>query len=764
MAPAACSGAIATARSTPDWQARSWFPVTSSPTWLRRINRNRRVALLVRTPSNHGRTLSQRVDDAPPAKLLSDFGRSRPVGGCSQTSRWHISALVLALQLWVRFWRSSGRFFRPSRCCCSGRFGGCCVAVARKPPGKARFRRVVILGLDGLDHRVTEKMLAEGKLPHLAALRDQGAFKPLGSTLPPISPVAWSSFQTGVNPGKHNIFDFLTPDLRQLPAEAQLGRDRGPPCARIRLGPVPASAGQGRRATAAQEQPFWSVLGGYGIFNSMLRVPITFPPEKLRGVQLSAMCVPDLRGTQGMFSYYTTRPGNDGERTGGEVHRVRSGKATSCGGAGRPDTPVRTPTSGPLKLPFRVTITGGQPRRAADQRRQARAAARRVHRLDPGSFPGWLGRTVHGSVDSCCFATDPEFELYVTPINIDPGETRDADRLSQRSIRSIWPSGKGPSPRSGLAEDTWGLNEQVLDDEHFLQQCMRHRPGTRGDVLRRAGQGPPGPVRLRLRRHGPHPAHVLAHIGPVGIRLGRRKFQRRFARDRGPLCADGRPGRPHDGQVPRRRHAADGRLGPWLQHVPPRRRPEPLAGGERLSGRRRRERDKQHLAGVDWSQTRAFAIGLAGIFINLKGKLPQGIVEPGDEAEQLRDEIAARLGGLIDPHGQTEGDQAGLSGAKVYRGPYKEQAPDLIVGYASGYRVSWETAIGRTSRDVFHDNTKAWSGDHCVDPSLVPGVLFCNHKIDIEQRRGCWTSVPRCWNCSASPSPTTWTASALADR
>ena len=79
---------------------------------------------------------------------------------------------------------------------------------------RSRVTRFVILGLDGMDYRLTQKFLAEGKLPNLAALRKRGYFKPLASTVPPISPVAWSSFQTGVNPGKHNIFDFLTPDLR----------------------------------------------------------------------------------------------------------------------------------------------------------------------------------------------------------------------------------------------------------------------------------------------------------------------------------------------------------------------------------------------------------------------------------------------------------------------------------------------------------------------------------------------------------------------
>src|SRR6266849_1687631 len=84
----------------------------------------------------------------------------------------------------------------------------------RRALARSRVKRVVVLGLDGLDFGLTTQMLSEGKLPHLAALRDQGCFKSLGSTLPPISPVAWSSFQTGVNPGKHNIFDFLIPDQR----------------------------------------------------------------------------------------------------------------------------------------------------------------------------------------------------------------------------------------------------------------------------------------------------------------------------------------------------------------------------------------------------------------------------------------------------------------------------------------------------------------------------------------------------------------------
>src|SRR5271165_2544645 len=183
--------------------------------------------------------------------------------------------------------------------------------------GRRRFKRVVILGLDGLDHGLTQQLLEEGQLPHLAALRDQGCFKPLGSTLPPISPVAWSSFQTGTNPGKHNIFDFLVPDARTYQPKLSSVEIR-PPRRSLRIGKYRIPLGKADVRMLRKSQPFWHHLGKYGIFNCIIRVPITFPPEKLRGVQLSAMCVPDLRGTQGTFSHYTTKTLREGEKTGGE--------------------------------------------------------------------------------------------------------------------------------------------------------------------------------------------------------------------------------------------------------------------------------------------------------------------------------------------------------------------------------------------------------------------------------------------------------------
>src|SRR5207248_9718468 len=142
------------------------------------------------------------------------------------------------------------------------------VFFGRRAPAKSRIKRVVVLGLDGLDHGLTEKLLAEGKLPNLAKLRDQGCFKPLGSTLPPISPVAWSSFQTGTNPGKHNIFDFLMPDLRTYQPKLSSVEIR-PPRRSLRVGKYIIPLGKADVRLLRKSRPFWTFLSDHGLTSSI---------------------------------------------------------------------------------------------------------------------------------------------------------------------------------------------------------------------------------------------------------------------------------------------------------------------------------------------------------------------------------------------------------------------------------------------------------------------------------------------------------------
>jgi predicted AlkP superfamily phosphohydrolase/phosphomutase len=146
-------------------------------------------------------------------------------------------------------------------------------------------------------------------------------------------------------------------------------------------------------------------------------------------------------------------------------------------------------------------------------------------------------------------------------------------------------------------------------------------------------------------------------------------------------------------------------------------------------------RGEEYLAGVDWPHTQAFAVGLAGIYINVRGKYAQGIVDPQGEADRIAAEIAQRLAALVDPQTGQCAVKRVYRASEVYVGPYKDRSPELIVGYQRGYRASWETAVGRTTEHVFYSNTKPWSGDHCIDRSLVPGVLFCDRPVEAEDPR-----------------------------
>ena len=602
----------------------------------------------------------------------------------------------------------------------------------KKPPKPPRFKRVVVLGLDGLDHGLTSKLLEEGKLPNLARLQQTGNFNPLASTLPPISPVAWSSFQTGVNPGKHNIFDFLTPDEKtyqpKLSSVEIRSKTKG-----IGLGPFRLFSYQTPDVRMLRKsKPFWSILSDYGIFNCVIRVPITFPPEKLRGVQLSAMCVPDLRGTQGTFSQYTTREKNDDEKTGGEVHYVsRVGNQIECELLGPPNP--NKPDDGDMRLPFSVRITG--PKTATLTINGDK------HKIELGSYTDWItvkfrigiGSNVQGVCRFMLLSTEPEFDLYVTPIHIDPENP--AMAIGYPKVYPIYLAKKqGRYATLGLAEDTWGLSENVLEDQHFLQQCSdvdAEREEMFFDGLEKVPEGFcvcvfDGTDRMQHmfwryldESHPARPPQVPSAFANAIEDL----YQR----------MDGLVGRAmakcdredtllmvlSDHGFNTFRRGID--LNRWLEE-----------NGYLVVDDEARNKD--YLAGVDWSKTRAFALGLTGIFINLEGKFDQGIVKP-EEAAELREEIAAKLRELVDPQNDSKAIKAVYQAAKAYRGPYKENAPDLIVGYAGGYRVSWDAAVGRTSTDVFSDNKKAWSGDHCVDPSVVPGVLFTNHAIESERPR-----------------------------
>jgi len=597
---------------------------------------------------------------------------------------------------------------------------------------KAQIKRAVILGFDGMDPELTERFIAEGRLPNLARLREQGTFRRLGTTYPAISPVAWSTFMTGVNPGKHNIYDFLARDLNNYLPYLSSAEIKGPKRS-WKIGKYNIPLGGPKIKGMRRGIPFWHWLGEAGIFCSVLRVPVTFPPEKFSGVLLSGMCVPDLKGSQGTFCLCTTRMSNDKFRVGGvrvPVERTPSSFVSYIPG---PENPAGGSSGKELRIKFGICPDPGKT--------QARfTVGSETFTLKVGEYSEWIplkfkagvGFSAHGISRFYLKEISPEVEVYVTPVNIDPG--RPDLPISHPVTYSIYLEKMfGPYATLGLAEDTWALNEKVLDDEAFLAQCYANhedRERMLFDALEKTPKGLCACVFDTTDRVQHMFWRYLDENHPAAREVPRAHrpavIQDLYARMDELV---GRVMKQTDDQTLLMIVSDHGfksfarcfNLNAWLHQ----------AGYLALKPDKTESAD--WFEDVDWSRTRAYTMGLNGLYLNLKGREREGIVEPGVEAESLKEELRRKLNGLVDPVSGRVGITGVFDCEAVYAGPYVDNAPDLIVGYGDGYRAAWDSVMGKVTSQIFEDNLKAWSGDHCVDPRLVPGVLFCNHKISDEK-------------------------------
>ncbi len=592
---------------------------------------------------------------------------------------------------------------------------------------KAAISRLIVVGLDGQDPVLTDQFMGEGILPNFSALAESGSYRRLTTTFPAVSPVAWSSFSTGANPGRHNIFDFLDRDRRTyLPmlSSAKIGKvDRF-----LKLGRFRIPLRRPELRLLRKSRPFWSILGDHSIWSTVLRVPITFPPDKFYGAELSAMCVPDLLGSQGTFLLYTTRPSDAAFKEGGQrksVTIVGDQIVTTVEGPGN------TFVAGepPLTLPLRIRLD--------HQRRQAEVAigSQKVV-LAPGVLSDWVplsfaalpGISVKGLSRLMVTEMGEHFSLYLSPINLDPEAP--AMPISHPAYYATYLAKKvGAFATLGLAEDTWALNEGVTDDGTFLRQAYdidRERESMFFSALDRLRRGclvcvfdatdriqhmfwrdvdlthPAG----RGREQAPHRDAIRELYRHNDAMVGRVRQQLR-AGDVLMVISD-------HGFTSFRRGV---NLNQWLL------REGYLVLKPGADGR------SEWLRDVDWSATRAYALGLTGMFLNLAGREAQGVVSAGAEAASLKAELIGKLRDLRDDDKNVVGVNEAFDTSAIYSGPYLENAPDLIIGYNAGYRTSWDCATGVVSGPLFEDNLRPWSGDHCIDPRLVPGVFFCNRAI-----------------------------------
>ena len=597
--------------------------------------------------------------------------------------------------------------------------------AVRRQGNKPFVKRVIVLGLDGLDPELAQKYMSEGKMPNFQRLSSEGTFRKLKTTLPAMSPVAWSTFATGVNPGKHNIFDFLAPDRNSYLPVLSSTRIREP-AKTLKLGRYLLPLKKPEIQLLRKSKPFWKILGDHWIFSHVIRVPITFPPEKFYGALLSAMCAPDLRGSQGSFTFW--RGNSQGaKRTGGL--ELGLGK-TKKGWQGHIPGPENTLSKDREELGIDFELRPGK-----DRETELRLPGGKVALIER-KYSEWVrlkfkaapGIAVFGLVKFLLLQSDPP-ELYMTAINIDP-ENPAMPVSHPRFFATAIAKLLGPFATLGLAEDTWALNEKIIDDEAFLTQtrefcrdreklffhCLsRTRKGALAFVFDHTDRiqhaffrclDPEHPLyeteEAKKHRDAIEKLYVSTDelLGRVLGKLGK---------------ADALLVMSDHGFKSFRRGV---NLNSWLAQ-------EGYLACKDAQGSAEMFRD------VDWSRTRAYALGLSGIYLNQKGREKNGIVEPAD-AGRLRKEIADKLTGMKDPETGAIAVLRAYDSYQALSGPYVENAPDVLVGYNQGFRMDWDGTLGVVNSRVFSENLKNWSGDHCMDPSCVPGVLFTNLKFGRE--------------------------------
>ena len=591
-------------------------------------------------------------------------------------------------------------------------------------------QKVIILGIDGMDPQLLKTFMAEGKMPNFSTLVQKGSFRLLTTSIPPQSPVAWSNLITGMNAGGHGIFDFIHRDPRTLQPYFSASRVE-PPKHGIHLGNWVIPIGGGSAEQLRQGKAFWETLDDYGVPNTIFRMPSNFPPVKSKGHTLSGMGTPDLRGSYGTFSFYTDDPMTaSGAVEGGQIIPVRVEESQVMANLIGPDNTFRK-GSPPALEPFTVSV---DPLEAVAKF----TVQDQKFVLREGEWSDWIHIQFQlipfiGNVKGICRfyfkQAHPRFELYVSPINIDPADPA-LPLSTPKSYSRELSEEVGEFYTQGISEDTKALSAGVLDDQEYLDQARtvlaEHRQIFDAEFPKfHSGLFFFYFSSLDLNSHmlwrlidPQHPEYDAALAAQFGSALPEfyqqidqvlgEVLQRMDDRTTLLILSD-------HGFAPYNRSF---NLNTWL-----------LNQGYIALKSQSNQNQNEAFANVDWSRTRAYGLGLNGLYLNLKGRERDGIVEPGTVADSLLTEIREKLLRVRDHNNQTAITRVDRA-SEVYQGPYEQQGPDLIVGYNRGYRAGWQTILGNFPGDVFENNANPWSGDHCMDFTLVPGVLLSNRTID----------------------------------
>ncbi len=579
-------------------------------------------------------------------------------------------------------------------------------------------RKVIVIGLDGFEPGIVEAMLERAELPNLAKIRAGGSYTRLKTTYPAQTPVAWSSFVTGTNPGGHGIFDFICRDPATYLPDVALTRFERP---RNMLA-------QPRVVNRRSGVPLWQTLSAAGVPSTILRCPCTFPPEAVHGRMLAGVGVPDVRGSQSKGTFYTqdrAAVAQENEQlivldSGDELTtRVIGPRNTKVSPAADTACEVRVHVD---KAARKLEIqTGGVPAKIEVPEKGWSEWVR-------FKFKFSMLQSVTGIARFYVRQLEPHLEFYLSAVNFDPAApmfpvSAPADYGKELADKI------GLFSTLGMAEDHNGLNNGRLDEAAYMQQCelvLGERERAMRFELGRFSEGfffmlfdTPDRVQHMLWRFRDreHPGFEPDLSPELATRI-----EEHYRRCDSLLSAVLEKVDENtllvvlsDHGFGTFRRAFDTNTWLWqngLLALKDSRKP-----GEDLG---------EGFAAVDWSKTYAYAVGLGGIYLNFKGRESGGILEEGSEAERVRHAIQTGLAEFPDAHTQRAAIRSVSRREELYSGAFVGNSPDLLVNFHRGFRVSWQSAVGGFSHSVLEDNMRRWSGDHIVDPESVPGILFMN--------------------------------------
>ncbi len=560
-------------------------------------------------------------------------------------------------------------------------------------------KKVILIGIDALDPRIMEKLMGEGKLPNFKRLAEMGSYSRLETTIPPETPVAWSAAATGSNPGKYGIFDFIRRDPTTYFLHLSLTNERKTP-----FGTKYESAMKGL--------PFWRITSEHGIGTVVIRWPVTFPPEKIKGRMLSGLGVVDIRGFLNSYSFYTTK-----DIEGGEVGRVVKVKEENG--------TIKTNLFGPMVRKGGEVVDSTSPMKIRLYEDHVLIeVSGSEYEVKVNEWSDWIRvkfrvdflTEVYGIFKVYLLSLSP-FEMYVTSIQIDP-ENPIVDITYPREYGKELVKEIGLFYTLGMPEDTKAVTEERLGRSTFFQQVKeieRERERMFWHEFERFKDGVfafafDSNDRLQhiFWEEGEIPEEVEwyyrgkdALLGKVLDRIGNDTYLMIFS-DHGFTSFE---------------RAVN--INTWL-----------VKNGYMSLTKNLSEITEDDPGSlfkyVDWERTKAYSLGFTSIYLNLKGREGKGIVE---EKERLVEEIMEKLKRLTDPKTGRRVIGNLYKGGEVYEGEYAKEAPDIIIGFNPGYRMSWQSAMGGVTPWIIKDNEEEWKGDHLIDRNHVPGVLFTNFKI-----------------------------------